>query len=47
MVERNNGEIHLESQLGQGTTFTVAFPCFDLLEDPDDTIDDEIREDIQ
>ena len=30
MVERNNGEIHLESTLGQGTTFTVAFPCFDV-----------------
>ena len=30
MVERNNGEIHLQSTIGKGTTFTVSFPCFDL-----------------
>ena len=30
MVERNNGEIHLQSTVGKGTTFTVAFPCFDI-----------------
>ncbi len=33
MVERNNGEIHLQSTVGKGTTFTVAFPCFDLAEE--------------
>lgn len=33
MVERNNGEIHLQSTLGKGTTFTVAFPCFDITEE--------------
>ena len=32
MVERNNGEIHLQSTVGKGTTFTVFFPCFDLSE---------------
>ena len=32
MVERNNGDIHLESTLGKGTTFTVSFPRFDLEE---------------
>jgi signal transduction histidine kinase len=30
MVERNGGEIQLESSLGKGTTFTVSFPRFDL-----------------
>ncbi len=29
MVKRNNGEIHLQSTLGKGTSFTVAFPHFD------------------
>lgn len=29
MVERNNGQIHVESTEGQGTTFTVTFPVFD------------------
>ncbi len=29
MVERNNGEISLQSTLGKGTTFTVEFPTFD------------------
>lgn len=33
MVERNNGEIHLQSTVGKGTTFAVAFPCFDISED--------------
>ena len=46
MVERNNGEIHLESTLGQGTTFTVAFPCFELSDDPDDYFE-EYNEEIQ
>ena len=32
MVERNNGEIHVESTEGQGTTFTVSFPVFDTEE---------------
>ena len=32
MVERNNGEIHLQSTVGKGTTFTVFFPCFDFTE---------------
>ncbi len=38
MVERNNGEIHLQSTVGKGTTFTVAFPCFDISADQIDTI---------
>lgn len=29
MVERNGGSIHVTSQSGQGTTFTVTFPVFD------------------
>ena len=29
MVERNQGTIHVESKLGQGSTFLVTFPCFD------------------
>ena len=29
MVERNEGTIHVESTLGDGTTFTVTFPAFD------------------
>ena len=32
MVERNNGEITLQSTVGKGTTFTVSFPRFDLEE---------------
>ena len=32
MVERNGGEITLESTVGVGTTFTVKFPRFDLEE---------------
>ena len=30
MVERNHGEISLQSTVDKGTTFTVAFPRFDL-----------------
>lgn len=41
MVERNNGEIHLQSTLGKGTTFTVAFPCFDISTEQINTISSE------
>ncbi len=35
MVERNHGEICVESTLGQGSTFTITFPCFDVeVDDP-------------
>jgi two-component system sensor histidine kinase SenX3 len=30
MVERNGGEINVESEIGKGSTFTVRFPAFDL-----------------
>ena len=30
MVERNHGNITVASVQGQGSTFTVTFPCFDL-----------------
>ena len=33
MVKRNNGEITVESTIGQGTTFTVTFPIFDTDKD--------------
>ncbi len=33
LVERNQGSIRVESQLGTGTTFTVRFPAFDLEEE--------------
>ncbi len=33
MVERNGGEISLQSAVGKGTTFTVSFPRFDLEEE--------------
>lgn len=33
MVERNGGTIHVSSTLGQGSTFTVTFPIFDVEED--------------
>jgi signal transduction histidine kinase len=33
MVERNNGEITVESTVGQGTTFTLTFPIFDTDKD--------------
>jgi len=32
MLERNTGEITVESTLGQGTVFTVTFPVFDTEE---------------
>ncbi len=34
MVERNNGSIHVTSQVGKGTVFTLAFPIFETEEDP-------------
>lgn len=33
MVERNQGTIGVESQLGKGSVFTVSFPIFDTEED--------------
>ena len=36
IVERNNGQIHLQSTLGKGTTFTVEFPRFDIDDEEDD-----------
>lgn len=36
MVERNNGEIHLQSTVGKGTTFTVEFPSFDTEEEEEE-----------
>lgn len=32
IVDRNGGEIHAESVVGKGTTFTVSFPVFDIEE---------------
>ena len=33
MIERNNGEISVESTHGQGSKFTVVFPAFDVEEE--------------
>ncbi|MBQ2785901.1 MAG: HAMP domain-containing histidine kinase [Oscillospiraceae bacterium] len=33
MVRRNGGDIHVESDIGKGTCFTVTFPYFDEPED--------------
>ena len=33
MVERNDGQIYVESSLGHGTAFTVEFPRFDIEEE--------------
>lgn len=41
MVERNSGEIHLQSTVGKGTVFTVAFPCFDISEEEIDLLSSE------
>ena len=30
IVERNRGDISVDSTLGEGTTFTVSFPAFDM-----------------
>jgi signal transduction histidine kinase len=45
MVERNSGEIQLTSTVGKGTTFTVAFPCFDI--DESEITPDEMSEELQ
>ena len=29
IVQRNRGEIHVESMVGEGTCFTVTFPSFE------------------
>ena len=29
IIQRNRGEIQVESRLGEGTCFTVTFPSFD------------------
>ena len=34
IVLRSRGDIHVQSVLGQGTTFTVSFPAFDTEVDP-------------
>ena len=47
MVERNNGEIHLESAVGKGTTFMVAFPCFDITDNLDNFYDEQLSEENQ
>lgn len=36
IIQRNNGEISLESTVGVGTTFTVEFPCFDFDEEEEE-----------
>ena len=33
IVERNRGEISVDSEIGQGTTFSVSFPVFDMEEE--------------
>lgn len=33
LVERNNGSIHVDSTLNEGSVFTIAFPIFDTEED--------------
>ena len=33
IIQRNHGEISVQSTVGKGTTFTVEFPCFDLDEE--------------
>lgn len=33
LIERNRGEIHVESKVGQGTVFTLRFPVFDTEEE--------------
>ncbi len=33
MVQRNNGDILVESTVGEGSVFTVQFPCFDTAEE--------------
>ncbi len=47
MVKRNNGEIHLQSTVGKGTVFTVAFPCFDIENADEASFDNDTSEDVQ
>lgn len=47
MVNRNNGEIHLQSTVGKGTTFTVEFPCFDISDTPPEATETEENEDYE
>ncbi len=47
MVKRNNGEIHLQSTVGKGTVFTVAFPCFDIDDTKETVFDINTSEELQ
>lgn len=47
MVQRNNGEIHLQSTVGKGTTFTVAFPCFDIMQEEENIPEYEQSEELE
>ncbi len=33
MVQRNNGDIYVESKMGEGSVFTVEFPSFDTVQE--------------
>lgn len=47
MVERNNGEIHLQSTVDKGTVFTVSFPCFDIGDTAQSTFEIDTSEEQQ